>query len=379
MTRRSSLTKPEKPRPDFPLSAHANGQWVKKIYGKLYYFGPWDDPLGAEDEYNRQMPVICGQEESSDTLTITELCNEFLLAKKHMVDRGALKQRTWDEYKAAADRWCRAIGPRRPVESLASRDFQAVLEALPKTWGLESTNGFIVKIKAILNFAYNEELIDRPIRTGTSFKRATAKEMRISRASRESKFFHAHEIHTLLNGASRQFKAMILCGVNLGFTNIDCASLEKSRLDLADGWYAHMRPKTGVMRVGKLWPETIEALQWVLDHPRRLCPPELDQRVFVTEHGGEYIRPGNDEISKQFRKLAKRVEVSRRGVGFASLRHVTQTVGEGCGDLVAVRVLMGHVDSSISAVYREHFDRDRVKLVSDHIREWFLAGKNQKS
>jgi hypothetical protein len=39
-------TKPERPA-ESPLFAQSNGQWAKKIAGKLVYFGPWDDPDGA--------------------------------------------------------------------------------------------------------------------------------------------------------------------------------------------------------------------------------------------------------------------------------------------------------------------------------------------
>src|SRR5262245_45904416 len=39
--RKKKPKKPKKPYDDFPLMAHRNGLWCKKVLGKLHYFGSW--------------------------------------------------------------------------------------------------------------------------------------------------------------------------------------------------------------------------------------------------------------------------------------------------------------------------------------------------
>jgi len=77
------MAKPSKPRPDFPLWPHDNGQWCKKSKGTYYYFGPWNEPETAETRYKlwedagrpHQVPQI-------DTLTSEKNSTKGTLPKR---------------------------------------------------------------------------------------------------------------------------------------------------------------------------------------------------------------------------------------------------------------------------------------------------------
>ena len=51
----ASEKKPSKRYPEFPLFAHANGQWAKKIRGKVFYFGKWGHRDAAIALYLKQV------------------------------------------------------------------------------------------------------------------------------------------------------------------------------------------------------------------------------------------------------------------------------------------------------------------------------------
>ena len=89
--------RPKKPHPEFPLYAHASGRWAKKIRGQIHYFGPWSDPDGALDKYVREKEALHdGRKPRPDTgaPTIKDVCNEFLNAKRELVESGELSERT---------------------------------------------------------------------------------------------------------------------------------------------------------------------------------------------------------------------------------------------------------------------------------------------
>src|SRR6266581_7733230 len=99
-------SKPNKPYPDFPLTAHPAGYWCKKIRGKLHYFGPWSDPDAALAKYLEQKDALhAGRKPRPDTggLTVKDAANAFLNHKKALLGAGELSPRTWEGYKVAAD------------------------------------------------------------------------------------------------------------------------------------------------------------------------------------------------------------------------------------------------------------------------------------
>ena len=80
-TAKGKPTKPNKPYPEFPLTAHPAGYWCKKIRGKLHYFGPWSDLDGALAKYLEQKDALhAGKTPRPEpgALTVRDLASTFL-------------------------------------------------------------------------------------------------------------------------------------------------------------------------------------------------------------------------------------------------------------------------------------------------------------
>src|SRR5258708_7893933 len=108
--------KPSKPQKDFPLFAHNNGQWSKKVRGKIHHFGVWADPQAALEKWVAQKDALLAgltPRTKSDGLSIGNLANHFLTSKQRILDAGEIKQRTWDELYATCQRLVATFGKDR--------------------------------------------------------------------------------------------------------------------------------------------------------------------------------------------------------------------------------------------------------------------------
>jgi integrase len=378
--------KPAKPSADFPLFAHANGCWAKKIRGRLHYFGTWcvrDTDRGAAAALAKYLAekkaLHAGRVPRPDPedLTVKDLVNEFLNHKQERVDNGELSLRTWVEYKAACELLVEGFGKRRLVSDLAPEDFAALRNRMAQRWGPVRLGNVILLIRIIFKFAADNRLVAHPVYYGQAFRPPSVKTLRLHRASQGPKLFTAEEIRRLLGAAGVPLRAMLLLGINCGLGNTDCSSLPESALDLAAGFLDFPRPKTGMPRRCPLWPETVAALREAL--ARRPAPnhPADSHLTFLTRYGGRWNknRPYADNpVSHETAKLLRRLGINgRKGLNFYTLRHTFRTVADEMRDQPACDLIMGHEVPHMSSFYRERISDARLRAVTDYVRAWLFA------
>jgi len=436
--------KPAKPYPDFPLFPHATRRWAKKIRGRFVFFGPWNDAQGAIERYVMQRDALMAglvprplertlnlvttvgwrvpngltsavsgrraaprslagvtaddgenatpghvantaSTSDPDGLTLRDLVNRFLTAKKKRVDSEELKATSFGEYLRISGRLVKSFGPYRLATDLKPVDFARFRDHLAKTRGPVSLSGDITKVRTIFRFAEAEGLIDRLPRYGPGFDKPSRTSIRKARSARGVMMFERDEIATLLAAASLQVKAMILLGLNCGLGNTDVASLPRSAVNLTKATLEFPRPKTGIARRAVLWPETVEVLKTVAKARPKAVDPKDKSLVFLTRYGKPWTRIHQpkggsglgrgaialDSVSSEFSKLVRDVGVHRPGRSFYALRHTFRTIADELGDRRAIDLIMGHENGNdMSNYYVERVSQERLAKVAEHVRAW---------
>ncbi|MSR59252.1 MAG: hypothetical protein EXS05_16685 [Planctomycetaceae bacterium] len=368
----------QKPRPDFPLTVHrGSGQWCKKIRGTMHYFGKLNDPEGAEKRYLAERDDLAAGrvprpvEVTTGRVDVAFACNAFLHAKRRRVESGELGERHWQELKATCKLLTGAFRRDRLVSDLRGSDFDDLRTKLAKRIGPVRLANEVQRVRSVFKYALAEGLIERPVLFGASFVRPSKRTMRVARAKRGPKMFTPDQCRLLIDNASPALRAFILLGLNGAFTSRDCGTLPRAAVDLKAGFIDYHRPKTGIERRVPLWPEAVNALRAEMETAGELA--------FVTTQGTSYAKgkPGNDPIGLAFRRLLVKHGLQREGLGFATLRHVFQTIGDGSRDFVAVRAVMGHASDDIAEHYREGVSDERLMAVVEFVRSWLFPAKTK--
>ena len=168
--------KPEKPYKDFPLYAHASKRWAKKIKGRTHFFGHWDNWQAAlerfqyENDYLQQGKTPPPKDVTA--LTVEDLVNSFLENRDNKVQSGEMSQRTWNDYKRTGEFLVASLGRHVTVESLDSKDFAKLREKLSTRLGLVALGNEIGRCRVFFNFAFKNDMLERPVKMGLSFQKS---------------------------------------------------------------------------------------------------------------------------------------------------------------------------------------------------------------
>jgi hypothetical protein len=289
-----------KPWPDFPLTVHPNGQYSKKIRGRVHYFGPQSaGPDAAVALYHKQKDFLyAGLAVPVEGETVADLLNVFIGRKEQAVEQGELSQVSLDEYVCTTDVMAATLGRTRSLNGITPNDLLRLRKALQqgktKVLGVAAFKRRLTLARIVCKFS-NEEF-GTSIRYQTPLAAPPKKLLRERRAAVGERLFSAKELRDLIAKTDPHMKAVIYLGINAALGPADCVALTTDKI--ADGFVNFPRPKTGVLRRCPLWKETQEAIAVIAD----------GKHVF---NGRVWTR---HVIAREFKKLCESVGIYRENV-----------------------------------------------------------------
>jgi len=381
---KSIKRKPEKPRPDWPLTASSNGQWVKKIKGRVYAFGRWDEPENALARYVAEGNFIrvhgCRPIEDG-SIRLDVGVKQFLDRQKDRRDGVVGKKispRHFEDLKDVCGVVLKTFSRSRKIGTLRSSDFTNVYKTISvkkdgKKASPSTVRRNIANVKTFFNWLAKNDLIPNRINFGSDFVapvRQTAAD-----SLEDDKEFSPAETWAMIKATTANTRAMIWLALNTGSNNACCANITIKALDLEEGvmtWKRHKarNKEHAKVRVIELWPETVDALKAAMfDRPE---PKDAanENLFFLTRYGAKWDQWA---LSRQIGKLKTELGINRDGVGFNSFRNVIET--HGGTDQVAINWVMGHIDPTIAVRYRNGVPSERIRTVTDNVRRWLREFK----
>ncbi len=248
--RTTKATRKPKPKGTFPLFQHRNGQWAKKVNGKLYYFGT--DKDAALERWKAEMDhIMAGRPvpRSDGTPQLAELGNVFHADCMQRVASGTLAKRSADEYERTIARMVDVFGRDSRPQHWTPMDFARLAEAFAQPvdrktairGGIKGPSvtrrsavtvaGDIRRAKAFLNWCADSELIPPP-RYGRNFQPLSQREQRIIRSKTGRRDLAADDLRKILEHCSVWYKPIVMLGINGAIGNLDIAEM---RLEQYDG------------------------------------------------------------------------------------------------------------------------------------------------
>lgn len=378
----------------WPLTVHRNGQWCKKIRGRLHYFGPLHEPEKALQLYLGEREYLqAGIDPPSyhDGITVAELCDKHMADAEDRLAAGKLARWSLKDFRFARRCFAAAGLERKPVECLTPMDFAALQQAI-EGMGLKlrTQKNAHLSIRTIINWGSEDGmgLYKRP-HYGPRFVPPTVTEIEAEQEEAGNlRFFDRELLLDVLRLADAKMQVAVLLGINCAFYPQDSEAITMDRLHLDEAIPHHdfRRVKTGQRRMGVLWPETVEAIRRYIAEARK---PRItkERHLLLTQHGRPYSKKSSGKsLSTLFDDLIDLAGEKITGASLGSLRHTCATVLDLARDQQITDLIMGHVAGSTPGSRKQSLQRriysqlnlgelDRLKAAAEVVRQWLYHGQ----
>lgn len=254
-----------------------------------------------------------------------------------------LDQLDFDRVRAMADHWCK-----RPPSKSKGRRFGNPISVATVHNMLGYLRRFLEWLHRSREYPWRDT--DRIIEDALGHRRASALQTpeEVKRAAAGPEAWTIDELVKLYELATDRVRLYMLLGLNGGFAQSEIVNLlsEEIHVDHDPPDVRYIRHKTQKSAAFVLWPETVEALEWIAARHRKAVDPDVRWAI-LTETGRPLVR---QPISNAWNGLLNRVQQRHpefRRLSFKYLRKTNASLVSQCGgDSEVVAIVHGRAKRS---------------------------------
>lgn len=274
----------------------------------------------------------------------------------------------WDEF-------CEAIKPAETINKITQQQLQAyhdhISTTLADTIKSDKTiRNRYAKIGSILNYAHTHFKAHR-----TAISSLKTEFNKVCTATNRQKSvpmpIDPDDFAFLYRAADVKWRAILLCMLNFAMHPKEAGQIEKHELNLKRREFQTMRTKTGVLRVGRLWPETVVAIEAYQATQAANTAYQKSPMLFLTEWNKPYSHGG---LTRYFRETlkpkAEKLAKCTLSCTLDSIRDGAQNAADdGGADTIHTEMLMGHALPGVMGAYKKRTPKktdESVRCIYEH-------------